>query len=86
MDATALRPLIEDSLAEVIVNLGVPVSPLPAKLDKQQHIALDIDVFPMGNSGTKKEGVAYTHKGYDGYAPIAACCRSMHCVDDENAG
>lgn len=71
-DATALTPLIEDSLAEVVVNLDAPVSPLPLRLDKQQHIALDIDVFPMDNSGTKKEGVAYTYKGYDGYAPIAA--------------
>jgi len=26
----------------------------------------------MDNSGTKKEGVAYTYKGHDGYAPIAA--------------
>jgi hypothetical protein len=33
---------------------------------------LDIDVFPMDNSGTKKEGVSYTYKGFDGYAPLAA--------------
>jgi hypothetical protein len=36
------------------------------------HIPLDADVFPMDNSGTKKENVSYTYKGYDGYAPIAA--------------
>jgi len=36
------------------------------------HVALDIDVFPMDNSQISKEGVSYTYKGYDGYAPIAA--------------
>jgi len=36
------------------------------------HIPLDADVFPMDNSGTKKEKVSYTYKGHDGYAPIAA--------------
>ncbi len=34
------------------------------------HAALDMDVFPMDNSQTSKEGVSYTYKGYDGYAPI----------------
>jgi hypothetical protein len=36
------------------------------------HIPLDADVFPQDNSGTKKEKVSYTYKGYDGYAPMAA--------------
>ncbi|MDO8970312.1 MAG: IS1380 family transposase [Saprospiraceae bacterium] len=36
------------------------------------HVPLDIDVFPMDNSDTKKEGVSRTYKGVDGYAPIAA--------------
>ncbi len=36
------------------------------------HVPLDIDVFPMDNSNTKKEGVSRTYKGVDGYAPIAA--------------
>lgn len=71
-DAIALTPLIEDSLAEVIVNLDTPLTPLPLQLDRHQHIALDIDVFPMDNSSSKKEGVARTYKGHDGYAPIAA--------------
>lgn len=33
---------------------------------------LDIDVFTMDNSNTKKEGVSYTYQGFFGYAPIAA--------------
>jgi Transposase DDE domain group 1 len=36
------------------------------------HIPLDADVFPMDNSGTKKENISRTYKGHDGYAPIAA--------------
>jgi hypothetical protein len=33
---------------------------------------LDIDVFTMDNSNTKKEGVSPTYQGFDGYARIAA--------------
>jgi len=36
------------------------------------HVVLDIDVSPHDNSNTKKEGVARTYKGVDGYAPIYA--------------
>lgn len=35
-------------------------------------IPLDIDVSPLDNSGTKKEGVAWTYKKLDGYAPAFA--------------
>jgi len=34
-----------------------------------EWIPLDIDVSPFDNSGTKKEGVAWTYKKLDGYAP-----------------
>ena len=36
------------------------------------QVPLDIDVFPMDNSNTKKEGVSWTYHKFDGYAPIAA--------------
>ena len=36
------------------------------------HIPLDADVFPMDNSGAKKEKVSRTYKCHDRYAPIAA--------------
>jgi hypothetical protein len=36
------------------------------------HIAIDVDVSVMDNSGTKKEGVSKTYKHVDGYAPIFA--------------
>ena len=38
----------------------------------EDYIPLDIDVSPFDNSKTKKEGVARTYKGYDGYSPIFA--------------
>jgi hypothetical protein len=51
----------------MLKNSGAQLTPLDTG-----HIPLDADVFPMDNSGTKKEGVSYTYKGHDGYAPIAA--------------
>lgn len=38
----------------------------------KDYIPLDADVSPMDNSGTKKQGVAYTYKQHDGYAPAFA--------------
>ncbi len=35
-------------------------------------IPLDIDVTPFDNSDTKKEGVSWTYKNFDGFAPIIA--------------
>jgi len=35
-------------------------------------VPLDIDVSPFDNSGTKKEGVSWTYKKVEGYAPIFA--------------
>ena len=46
---------------------GIQPSALPNGL-----VPVDIDVTPMDNSKTKKEGVSRTYKGYDGYAPIMA--------------
>jgi hypothetical protein len=36
------------------------------------YVPVDIDVTPMDNSETKKEGISRTYAGYDGYAPIVA--------------
>lgn len=49
------------------MNAKVPVTPLAINF-----IALDIDVYPMNNEKTQKQGVSRTYKGWDGYAPIAA--------------
>ena len=35
-------------------------------------VPVDIDVSPLDNSGSRKQGVSFTYKRYDGYAPIFA--------------
>ena len=35
-------------------------------------VPADIDVTPMNNSKSKKEGVSRTYKGFDGYAHMMA--------------
>lgn len=66
-DARALIPLLDEASVEFLHNASISVGTLVTG-----HVPLDIDVFPMDNSNSKKEGVAYTYKGHDGYAPIAA--------------
>jgi hypothetical protein len=36
----------------------------------QSWLTVNIDVSPMDNSGSHKEGVSCTYKKFDGYAPI----------------
>ena len=38
----------------------------------EEYVPLDADVSPFDNSNTKKQGVAWTYKGFNGYAPIFA--------------
>jgi hypothetical protein len=35
-------------------------------------VPLDIDTTPMDNSGSHREGVSYTYKGFDGFHPLLA--------------
>ncbi|QWF72400.1 transposase [Methylomonas paludis] len=65
--AEALLPIVYNSNIDFMVEAQVPVTPL-----KTGHVALDMDVYPMNNEKTRKEGISRTYKGYDGYAPIAA--------------
>ena len=65
--AEALLPVLYETGIELLVKARVPVTALSIG-----YVALDIDVFPMDNSGTRKEGVSRTYHGFDGYAPIAA--------------
>ncbi|VAW85352.1 Mobile element protein, partial [hydrothermal vent metagenome] len=61
------RTVIDTSMMNFMIKARVPVTELPSG-----HVVLDLDVFPMDNSKTKKEGVSRTYKGHDGYAPLAA--------------
>lgn len=66
---------IGDSLREIILNENVAMLHAnhiqPTALSNGM-VPVDIDVTPMDNSKTKKEGVSRTYKGFDGYAPIMA--------------
>lgn len=66
-DAAALIPLVDDASVEFVKRIEAPVTALSTG-----HVPLDIDGFPMDNSGTRKEGVSRTYKDYDGYVPMAA--------------
>lgn len=44
---------------------------VPSKL-ANGYVPVDLDVSPFDNSGTNKELVSRTYKGYDGYAPMFA--------------
>ncbi len=66
-DSRALIPLIDDACVEFVKRTGAPVTPL-----RMGHVPLDMDGFPVHNSGTSKEGVSRTCKGHDGYVPMAA--------------
>lgn len=76
--ASAMIPIIDAASIDFIANIGAPVTQIVLRYGtslraaKHKYVALDIDVFPMDNSGTKKEGVSYTYKGFNGYAPLAA--------------
>jgi hypothetical protein len=52
--------------------------------DGQMLVPVDIDVSPFDNSGSSKQGVSWTYKKHDGYAPIFAYIGSEgHMLDCE---
>ena len=65
--ADAFVPAVRESAVEFLRALRVEPTPLDTG-----HVPLDVDVTPLDNSQTRKEGVSRTYHGYDGYAPIAA--------------
>ena len=40
--------------------------------NQRGFVPLDIDTTPMDNSGSHREGVSYTYKGFDGFHPVLA--------------
>lgn len=57
-------PILHEEAARLIARHAPALTPCYG-----QWIPLDIDVSPFDNSGTKKEGVGWTYKRLDGYAP-----------------
>lgn len=66
---------IGNSLRETILNENIDLL-LASKIQpgtlSNGFVPVDIDVTPMDNSKSGKEGVSRTYKGYDGYAPMMA--------------
>ena len=76
--AHAMLPPVDKASIDFIAKTRSKVTPIVVEYGsrlqpvRQKYVALDMDVFPMDNSRTKKEGVSWTYKGHDGYAPLAA--------------
>ena len=58
--------ILREESAALLQNAAVKLTPCWNK-----HVPLDVDVSVFDNSGTKKEGVSWTYKKVDGYAPDA---------------
>lgn len=63
--ADTLRTIVDFCSVEFLKKAQAQLSPL-----KTGHMPLDMDVFTLDNSDTKKEGVSYTYRGFNGYAPL----------------
>jgi len=59
--------ILREESARLVARLAPKVTPCQGEL-----VALDIDVSPWDNSGSHKEGVEFTYKGFCGYAPVFA--------------
>ena len=76
--AAAMLPIVDAAAIEFLGRIGAEPTPIIVREGaglvprKARYTPLDIDVTPFDNSRTKKEGVSWTYKGFDGYAPIAA--------------
>jgi hypothetical protein len=76
--AGTMIPLVDRASIDFLATVGAEVTPVIIRHGrgltprKVRYAVLDIDVTPFDNSRTKKEGVSWTYKGFDGYAPIAA--------------
>ena len=60
------QTILEDKIALLLANDIKPTAL------ENGYVPVDIDVTPMDNSKSKKEGVSRTYKGFDGYAPMMA--------------
>ena len=61
----AFNDIIFEESAMMVGGLAPVITPCHGNL-----VPVDIDVSPFDNSRTKKEGVSWTYKKFDGYAPI----------------
>jgi hypothetical protein len=65
--ADACEKILREESAAMIARHAPKLTPC-----YEDWVALDPDVSPWDNSGTKKEGVSRTYQGEDGFAPVFA--------------
>lgn len=63
----AFNEIVLNESARLVGRHALAITPCYGNL-----VAVDIDVSPFDNSKTRKEGVSWTYKKCDGYAPIFA--------------
>ena len=57
-------------ISECNINLLNRTTISPIEVAGRKYIPIDVDVSPLDNSKSHKEGVSRTYKGHDGFAPI----------------
>lgn len=67
---TERKEYVNQRITACNVNLLNRTTITPVDVSARKYIPVDIDVSPLDNSKSHKEGVSRTYKGYDGYAPI----------------
>ena len=77
LSASRLRQRMDENARFLIESIVVPCNTAFLKNAKVQvtpiytgHVVIDADATPYDNSGTKKEHVSWTYKGFDGYNPM----------------
>ena len=72
--AGPVEAAIREESADMVARHAPPITPCYEVADGRcgPWIALDIDVSVFDNSHTKKQGVSWTYKKVDGFAPIFA--------------
>ena len=77
LSASRLRQRMDENARFLIENIVVPCNIAFLKNANVQvtpiytgHVPIDADATPYDNSGTKKEHVSWTYKGFNGYNPM----------------
>lgn len=65
--AEAFLPWVDEANLQLLQRARVGITALPCGF-----VPLDLDVFTLDNSNTRKEGIGWTYAGFVGYSPIAA--------------
>ncbi|ABZ83427.1 transposase, is4 family [Heliomicrobium modesticaldum Ice1] len=74
--------IIMEESARLIKKAKAPLTPV--RVGATDYLTVDVDVTPLDNSGSKKEGVTRTYKGNDGFAPILAYLgQEGYCINVE---